>query len=118
MAASRVRSTFPQPKVEPAPGDGWPEGVVARYLTVGGATVDLTVRTTLPPDPEPFATLAACTGCPDSLESSHTRTGYSFYGSGSTQWEDPEAADAEARSWAQSHAEKCRAMPRPEGGGR
>ena len=93
----------------------WPEGVIARYITVGGATVDLTHRLTLPPDPEPFATLATCTGCPASEERSHYRT---YYGAGgflrdAKEEHEAEAADADARAWAQSHAETCRAMPKP-----
>ncbi|MFF2964256.1 hypothetical protein ACFVT1_36435 [Streptomyces sp. NPDC057963] len=68
----------------------WPDGVVARYLTVGGATVDLTIRLTLPPSPEPFN------------------------GGEPVEEHTPETADEQARAWAQSHAETCRAMPRPE----
>jgi hypothetical protein len=93
----------------------WPEGVIARYLTVGGATVDVTHRHTLPPDPEPFATLATCTGCPASEERSHYRT---YYNSGgflrdAKEEHEAEAADEQARAWAQAHAEKCRALPKP-----
>ena len=76
----------------------WPKGVVARYLTVAGATVDLTEK--------PDEILCVCHGCPD--EQRH----FSF---------DPMCeglrmvsfATSEATSWAQSHAEKCRALPRP-----
>jgi hypothetical protein len=93
----------------------WPEGVIARYFTVGGATVDITVRLTLPPEPIPYATRAACTGCPDAKEFNHYRT---YYGSGgflsdAREEHEPEVADEAARTWAQSHAEKCRALPRP-----
>ncbi|MGW2223828.1 hypothetical protein [Streptomyces formicae] len=94
----------------------WPAGVSARYLTVGGATVDITRRFTLPPDPEPYATLATCTGCPDSKETSHYRTYYpsgGFLGE-ATEEHEPEAAEEGVREWAQAHAEKCRAMPKPE----
>lgn len=93
----------------------WPEGVFARYFTVGGATVDLTVIYTLPPDPQPIATLASCTGCPSGHQEDHYRVRYSFYHSGSTEEHDPQTAEEKARGWAQSHAETCRAMPRPGG---
>lgn len=53
----------------------WPDGVTARYLTAGGATVDVTAHNT------------TCTGC-------------------ATAW-------PYGNAFAQSHAEKCRAIPRP-----
>lgn len=97
----------------------WPEGVIARYLTVAGAvdptaTVDVTHRVTLPPEPEPYATLAACTGCPATKEVGHYRT---YYPSGGFLTEakeehEPDAADDEAREWAQEHASHCRALPK------
>lgn len=93
----------------------WPEGVIARYLTVGGATVDLTVRYTLPPEPEPFATLASCTGCPAAKETSHYRARYTSTEPFGVDEHIPEAADEEARVWAQAHAATCRAMPKPGG---
>lgn len=91
----------------------WPEGVVARYLTVGGATVDITELHTLPPNPEPYATSAACTGCPATKEAGHYRSVYGDYG-GSWDEHEPEAAEQKAREWAQAHAETCRALPKPE----
>ncbi|WP_326829653.1 hypothetical protein OIE13_05800 [Streptosporangium sp. NBC_01810] len=85
----------------------WPAGVIARYLTVGGATVDLTE------DHEVNRTEAACTGCP-------TRKGFGWtYQSGTHvdgtyhEEERSDLAAQKAREWAQSHAEKCRAMPKP-----
>ncbi|MFF8829139.1 hypothetical protein [Streptomyces sp. NPDC015131] len=92
----------------------WPEGVLARYLTVGGATVDVTTRYNAFTPPKPIATLASCTGCPASEEVGH------WFGSGAhfngtfREEHDRERADSQAREWAQSHAETCRAMPRPE----
>jgi hypothetical protein len=60
----------------------WPTGVTARFLTLGGATVDVTDKT------------ARCTGC---------------------AWHDtPAASEAGANREAQNHAERCRAMARPE----
>jgi hypothetical protein len=90
----------------------WAQGVIARYLTVGGATVDLTYRLNFLTPPEPFATAATCTGCPKSKEFGHWRNVYQFDG-GQAEKHCPEAAETDARAWAQSHAEKCRAMPRP-----
>jgi len=94
----------------------WPDGVVARYLTVGGATVDLAVvsRPHQHPDGvtgERNATRAACTGCPAVTEFSHWGLKRGLH----AQWEirDPQTADKNARNWAQGHAEACRAMPRP-----
>ncbi|WP_411121288.1 hypothetical protein [Streptomyces sp. x-19] len=67
----------------------WPEGVIARYLTAGGATVDLTGSK--------YDASGSCGGCQQT-----------FSGSGYvSRWLSV------ARSWAQDHAEKCRAMPRP-----
>lgn len=99
---SAVRATQPA---------AWPEGVVARYVTVGGAPVDLTHRLTVHNPPKPFATLAACAGCPESEEFNHYRMVWGL----TAQHEEhhPAAADRDARDWAQSHAEKCRALPRP-----
>lgn len=65
----------------------WPAGVVARYLTVAGATVDLTGGGD--------RTYYRCTGC----------------GYGGHMWWHEDTA----RGRAQSHAETCRALPRPGG---
>lgn len=88
----------------------WPLGVLARYLTAGGASVDVSE------DHETNCTSAVCTGCPSM---SGTRgfdwrqvTGAHFDGT-YRQYEDREFAMEQAREWAQAHAEKCRAMPRP-----
>jgi hypothetical protein len=66
--------------------DPWSEGVIARYLTVAGATVDLRGGGD--------HTYYRCTGCGD--------------GSGS-------CFESNAREHAQGHAEKCRALPKPGG---
>lgn len=63
----------------------WPDGTVARYLTVAGTTVD--VRGS-----EHSASMT-CLGCDES---------YASFGMQRT------------RELAQGHAEKCRALPRPE----
>ncbi|MFI2354704.1 hypothetical protein ACH5AG_08455 [Streptomyces anulatus] len=94
----------------------WPKNVIARYLTVGGATVDLTHRLTVHNPPKPFASLASCAGCPATEEVSHYRTnwrfGAAFDEDGGEEY-DSDAADEDARAWAQSHAETCRAIPKP-----
>lgn len=95
----------------------WPEGVIARYLTVGGATVDLTHGDRHEPTRDGIGrtrshTLATCTGCPASQEFSHWRLIEGMYAN--REERDPEAADQKAREWAQEHASTCRAMPRPE----
>ncbi|MHB9857644.1 hypothetical protein [Streptomyces sp. YIM S03343] len=93
----------------------WGPNTIARYLTVAGATVDLTHQLGgRLSQPEPVATLATCTGCPDSQQYSH------WFGSGSeadgTYTEAPDEARAtrQARIWAQDHAATCRALPKPE----
>jgi hypothetical protein len=78
-----------QPSPQPSPAaQPWPDGVIARYLTVGGATVDVADAG----EETYWRYSLACTGCPktdmDSNESSILRC-------------------------AQTHAEKCRAMSRP-----
>ncbi|MFI8279771.1 hypothetical protein ACIGBH_33705 [Streptomyces sp. NPDC085929] len=102
---------FP-PSGRPDEPGAWPEGVFARYLTVGGATVDLTSRLNVMTPPEPFATLAACSGCPAAQEFSHWRLMWQLEG-GQDEEHHPAAADKDARAWAQAHAETCRAMPKP-----
>lgn len=90
----------------------WPEGVTARYLTVGGAHVDLS-RTN---DPEADdasqwdTTRSICSGC-GATEAEYWNTRPYTELISITQAE--RIATAAARKRAQSHAEKCRAMPRP-----
>ncbi|MFE2384481.1 hypothetical protein [Streptomyces misionensis] len=88
----------------------WPEGVIARYLTAAGATVDLTLRHT-PPESKPYATLADCNGCPAAEEFGHYRTVWGLYSE--REEHNPNAAETDARKWAQRHASECRALPRP-----
>ncbi|WP_107055243.1 hypothetical protein [Streptomyces sp. NRRL B-1381] len=66
----------------------WPEHTLARYLTVGGATVDIDELN-----------MSRCTGCNE--DDSDDR----FVSRGNPL--------RRARRWAQSHAETCRAMPKP-----
>jgi hypothetical protein len=90
----------------------WAPGVLARYLTVGGATVDITQRRRYIDETQLVDGIATCTGC---------GTDDRF---GSV---DPECSGGpehalkrnteDARRWAQRHAEKCRAMVNPDGNG-
>ncbi|MEU4496952.1 hypothetical protein AB0F96_26790 [Streptomyces sp. NPDC023998] len=77
----------------------WPDDVTARYANLTGATVD--VRT------EETNVRAVCSGCPAAEQSYPLRepgkhTGY-----------EPRHAVVSAQMWAQGHAERCRALPRP-----
>ncbi|MBX9392252.1 hypothetical protein K4749_01225 [Streptomyces sp. TRM72054] len=77
--------THTQPQ-QPSPfAAPWPEGVIARYLTLVGATVDLRGRDE--------NTSATCTGCGERI---------TLFG------------ERRTRELAQAHAERCRALPRPE----
>lgn len=84
----------------------WPEGVIARYLTVGGATVDLRHDATYIGETEPSETIATCSACA-ALYVERWQPYADRRSSGS------EDADREAGIWAQAHAETCRAMPKP-----
>ncbi|MGW7296115.1 hypothetical protein ACWGIB_27480 [Streptomyces xiamenensis] len=85
------------------PGQEWVEAhagecplrplLVEQYLTVGGATVDIKVV------PESGSAAAECGGCPSTMAIDLP------YISGDIE---------SARRWAQAHAEKCRALPKPE----
>lgn len=68
----------------------WPEDIIARYLTLAGATVDL-----FRANPNStYIDSGHCTGCGHPID-----------------W----TAEEFGRKEAQGHAEKCRALPRPEG---
>ncbi|GAA2629815.1 hypothetical protein [Streptomyces axinellae] len=71
----------------------WPEGVIARYLTVAGATVDVIDKG----EDTYWRYELVCRSCPETFDDSN---------------------EYEVRDRAQSHAESCRAMPRPQAGGR
>ncbi|MCE7081589.1 hypothetical protein [Streptomyces sp. ST2-7A] len=97
----------------------WPTGTVARYLTVGTATVDVTEVAAYPSVEGPTETVALCGGCGER----HVRDwGFDFEARdrGEDQSERLDSggagATAGARRWAQSHAERCRALPKPEAG--
>lgn len=85
---------------QPAHVSGWPEGVIARYITVAWAasptaTVDVIDKGE---DTHPMWRFElVCRGCGETFSSS---------------------SQYEVGDRAQKHAETCRALPRPEAGGR
>jgi hypothetical protein len=92
----------------------WPEGVIARYLTVGGAIVDITTQ---PGEDAATATAGTCSGCGAVEIIDWIRPAWSSYANQYVEELDEggEHATPKVRGWAQAHAEKCRAMPRPGG---
>ncbi|MFF6781411.1 hypothetical protein [Streptomyces sp. NPDC012510] len=86
----------------------WEPGVIARFLTVARATVDLSHDMHLITDTQPNLTIARCggTGC----GATHTEkwADYAYRTNNGSS-----GADTEASKWAQAHAETCRALPRP-----
>lgn len=96
----------------------WPEDVFARYLTVGGATVDL--RDTGPrndPCGRLYSTTATCGGCGTQLDAFWDTDSYNDRGRPVRISREKATVQAalRAREWAQSHAGQCRAMPAPGG---
>jgi hypothetical protein len=92
-----------------------PAGVIARYLTVGGATVDLTEESDYSNIAVPTQTVAKCAGCGERHKEDW---GWNFWANERDE-EQPDSyqrrgehATPQARRWAQSHAEKCRAVPK------
>ncbi|MFJ7238235.1 hypothetical protein ACIQWB_14030 [Streptomyces olivaceus] len=90
----------------------WPAGVLSRFLTVGGSTVDL--RQT--------RFITRWNGCPPFAAAEPyeidgfqwTCVGCGAYGREGDTYHDPNFRKSkEARDDAQAHAEKCRALPRP-----
>jgi hypothetical protein len=106
----------------------WPPTVVARYLTVAGATVDITTphterqvgeHATVPmgnglsvqkrPETVIDVTITArCFGCLDSDEGTYL----GLYPSALKGLIESHYG-RDARRWAQAHASACRALPRP-----
>lgn len=92
--------------------------ILAQYLTVGGATVDITEDAS---GDEP-ATITTCLGCGTG---NSARWDLAYYtapiGPGYPERTATARSDArrqaerEARTWAQDHASTCRAMPTPGG---
>ncbi len=94
----------------------WPEGVIARYLTVGGATVDLTEESAYYIPTPPTQTRAQCSGCGD-RETKEWGFNILAHENGRPQPDEFDEGGRyttpRLRRWAQRHAEKCRAMPKP-----
>ncbi|MFE2497121.1 hypothetical protein [Streptomyces scopuliridis] len=87
----------------------WPEGVIARYITIAGQSLgnpELAVQITTPND-DVYA-YATCSGCP-ARDTSDLVSADCLGGPDHAR----QANARYARQWAQAHAEKCRAMPRP-----
>lgn len=99
-------ATDPQQQKHDPRTEPWPDGVIARYLTVGGALVDLSHDVYYLTDTEPNTTIARCGGC-----AAHHQEQWSAYAYRSNNGSS--GADTEAGKWAQAHAERCRALPRP-----
>lgn len=98
----------------------WPEGVIARYLTVGGATVDLTALTYSEGEHWNEQQVSAnCTGGNCTQWQTSTARVQDFRDRYATEEQarqrTVDALAKELDSWAQAHAGTCRAMPRPEG---
>lgn len=115
MTTSRVRINLTGKTTQTSTEDAWPEGVIARYLTVAGATVDITEIERNERGGGVYVTAACCSGCP---AAERFRWEDGFYESSShwrslTDEESLQRAGDKAREWAQSHAETCRALPRP-----
>jgi hypothetical protein len=98
----------------------WPEGVIARYLTAGGATVDVTEESVYYDQTDPNASIATCTGCSAKEVVEWTQRAWSYSKDTIVEETDESGlySTPKVRKWAQAHAEKCRAMPRPEAGSR
>jgi hypothetical protein len=94
-------------QAEPTPAP-WPEGVIARYLTVGGALVDVSHDMKLIDDTQPNLSIAHCGG--EGCKASHHELWINY---GYREDNGSRGADQEVGKWAQAHAETCRALPRP-----
>lgn len=91
----------------------WPEGVIARYLTIAGATADIKAigldRQTSVGTVTDITITAYCQGCRHKDVSTYLGMDVSTLGD---DFFTSSLCD-DARYWAQEHAEKCRALPRP-----
>ncbi|EGE40809.1 hypothetical protein GTY83_07140 [Streptomyces sp. SID4928] len=90
----------------------WPENVIARYLTLVGATVDLTHRNEAE-DGKKKATRAVCTGCRAVTVQTWADSYPNYRRPGVTEFQNQDKGDRAARAWAQKHAETCRALAAP-----
>lgn len=84
-----------QPNTEP-----WPENVIAKYKTDVGAIVELTDGKN--------SIKGTCSGCPEHAQP------YPFsYDPTCEGYRMDSYVKSTATSWAQKHAQTCRALPRP-----
>lgn len=90
----------------------WPENVIARYLTLVGATVDLAHRDQTQGGKKK-ATCATCTGCRAATVQPWADSFPNHRRPGVTEFQNQDRGDRAARAWAQTHAETCRALPAP-----
>lgn len=99
-----------------------PEGVIPSFLTVAGEalrdpTLCVTITETGPRDGKYlYTTVAHCTGCGNEDRTAWPDGSYSYNDEfiPTPREQAIEWAEHTARTWAQEHAEKCRAMARPE----
>ena len=94
----------------------WPEGVVARYLTIAGAALrdpNLCVEVTEHEDDYDTARCAACHAIARYSMDSARYAAKRRDGSSGPTLLLPDEPSRLAWEWAQAHAEMCRAMPRP-----
>lgn len=80
----------------------WSADVLARYLTAGGAHIDLVEVTD--------AIEAICPACPTPQSNRHPFDQTAYEHGETRDWVKAVEAVAE---WAQAHAATCRAVPRP-----
>lgn len=94
----------------------WPDSVIARYLTVAGGVVELIKRPGYYGVKHPTETHAACSACPANKT---FEWGWDAHHDAFGEGPQPDFDETgrsvlpAARAWAQAHAEKCRALPRP-----
>ncbi|MER6778455.1 MULTISPECIES: hypothetical protein [unclassified Streptomyces] len=98
------------------PETSQPAEIIARYLTVGGAAVDVAEQSGSHGVEHPTEHLITCHGCGQTHSEDWGWDAYhNEFGTGPQPDFDPTGKSAlpAAQAWAQSHAETCRAMPRP-----
>ncbi|MFI0900527.1 hypothetical protein [Streptomyces sp. NPDC020983] len=93
----------------------WPAGVVARYPTAGGATVDLSMYLVVELSDDPIGVIAACTGCAARCVGHYYRSLVVEGAPCGTESREPAVVLAEVRDWAQDHAATCETDPVPGG---
>ena len=71
----------------------WPEGVIDRYVTYAAELLQ-DANVTVDVSTEDLRTTGRCRGC-------------------GTSWGNYSCYEHTVKKWAQEHAEKCRALPRP-----